>query len=263
MRKVLLFIVLLGLSTPAQAQQDMLDLQSVHIVNAPDVRNWTATTSITQLSFDGAVTRINFTKRDGPGRWPDVTPPGWSGPLEYTLWLFVQVNGQWVGSGFIQFWNGRDGSGSPSDPDVPSVYDKHWYYSPRWIPIYGHGAIVAGERIGFMVTSGNARDSVGPYGPQERSNVVVVAATDNGQFSFASPPAPSPMPEPAPQPSPAPLPSSEVLERLVAIETKLDGLIQSENDFHEKVGIAWKSIMTFVARYGAPVVAGLVAGKKF
>jgi hypothetical protein len=46
-----------------------------------------------------------------------------------------------------------------------------------------HGPIRPGESIGFLVTAGNARDSVGPV-LQERSNVVVVPATDNGSFTF-------------------------------------------------------------------------------
>ncbi len=163
---------------------DMLDLSAAQIVNAPDVRGWAQTAKITEVWFDGSVTRVNFTKKDGPDRWPDVVPPGWDGSLQYTLWLFLKINEQWVGSGFVQFWYGRDGSGSPADPDVPSVYHEHWYYGTRWSPMQEHGPIKAGEQIGFMVTSGNARDSVGPFGPQERSNVVVFPATDNGKVAY-------------------------------------------------------------------------------
>lgn len=182
---------------------DQLDLASAQIVNAPDVRSWPATAAITALSFGtNGQTRVEFTKKNGPDRWPDVTSPGWDGPLQYTLWLFLKIGGQWVGSGFIQFWNSRDGSGKADDPDVPSVYDQHWYYAPRWAPMHGHGPIAPGETIGFMVTSGNARDSVGPYGPQERSNVVVLAATDHGAFTFAETPTPEPIPVPPVPPIP-------------------------------------------------------------
>src|ERR1700704_6579995 len=92
---------------------DMFDLSAAQIVNAPDVRQWPMTAALTQISFDGSMTRVAFTKKNGPGRWPDITPKGWDGPLQYTLWLFLQIDGHWVGSGFIQFWNGREGSGSP------------------------------------------------------------------------------------------------------------------------------------------------------
>jgi hypothetical protein len=46
-----------------------------------------------------------------------------------------------------------------------------------------HGPIRTGERIAFLVTAGNARDSVGPV-LQERSNLVTIPATDNGSFTF-------------------------------------------------------------------------------
>jgi hypothetical protein len=164
---------------------DMIDLGAAVITNAPDVRSWPVTTSITRVSFgESGQTRVDFTKKNGADRWPDVVPPGWDGPLQFTLWLFVKNGEQWVGSAFIQFWHGRDGSGSPADPDVPSVYHQHWYYSPRWRPVYDHGPIQAGETIAFMVTSGNARDNVGPMSVQERSNVVTFAATDNGVYAF-------------------------------------------------------------------------------
>jgi hypothetical protein len=169
--------------TPPQPARPTIDLSTARIVNAPDVRGWPETATITKVSFDGATTRIEFTKQEGPNRWPDQTPPGWQGPLQYTLWLFLKIEGQWVGSGFIQMWHGRDGSGSSSDPDVPSRYHEHWYYGSRWSPMQDHGPIRSGELIGFMVTAGNARDSVGPM-LQERSNVVVFPATDNASFTF-------------------------------------------------------------------------------
>ena len=173
-----------ALAGGAPPDTNTIDLASARIVNAPDVRGWKQTAKITKLSFDGSVTRVAFDKQDGPGRWPDVTPPGWDGPLQYTLWLFLKIGNQWVGSAFIQFWHGRDGSGTRQDPDVPSVYHSHWYYGTRWSPINDHGPIRPGEPIGFMVTSGNGRDNVGPFGPMERSNIVVVPASDNATYTF-------------------------------------------------------------------------------
>jgi hypothetical protein len=184
---------------------DQIVLADARIVNAPDVTAWPMTAAITSLSFgEKGQTRIEFTKRRGPDRWPDVTPQDWDGPLQFTLWLFLKIAGQWVGSGFIQFWQDREGSGNPADPDVPSVYHKNWFYAERWQPLFAHGPIQPGEFLGFMVTSGNARDSVGPFGPQERSNIVVVPATDVGVFTFdgtVQPPAP---PDPGPVSPPAP-----------------------------------------------------------
>ena len=195
---------------------DMFDLSAAQIVNAPDVRQWPMTAALTQISFDGSMTSVAFTKKNGPGRWPDITPKGWDGPLQYTLWLFLQVDAYWVGSGFIQFWNGREGSGSSSDPDVPSLYHKNWFYAERWRPINGHGPIQPGEKIGLMVTSGNARDSGGPFGPSERSNVVVIAATDRGVFDF---PVDAPVPTPTPPPTPTPAAATLSPATKVTLET--------------------------------------------
>jgi hypothetical protein len=162
---------------------DMFDLSAAKIIAAPDARAWPITTALTQVSFDGSTTRVDFDKKDGPDRWADVTPDGWDGPLQYTIWLFLQIGGEWIGSGFVQMWHGRDGSGSPADPDVPSRYHKNWFYDARWAPMDSHGPIQQGEQIGFMVTAGNARNNQGPNGTQ-RSNVVLLAATDRGVFDF-------------------------------------------------------------------------------
>jgi len=260
------------------AQADMLNIQSAQIVNAPDVKGWPVTTALTAVSFDGAVTRVDFTKKDGPNRWPDVTPAGWQGPLEYTIWLFVNNGGQWVGSGFIQMWNGRDGSGSAADPDVPSLYDKHWYYAERWAPIFGHGPIRAGETIGFMVSSGNARDNVGPQSVQERSNIVTFAATDNGHFSFGSAPVPvptpTPVPVPVPTPVPVPLPSTDlgmqiltqqaidhaaVMAHIEELKTQLALTRQDIADFRAAVRSKWVAVVDSpIFKYTLAAITGFV-----
>lgn len=263
------FLVFLGVflvGTVAHCQ-DMIDISRAHIVNAPDVRTWPATARITGVSFADGVTRVAFTKQDGDSRWPDVVPPGWKEPLQYTLWLFVRNGDEWAGSGFIQFWHGRDGSGSPADPDVPSVYDKHWYYAARWTPVYGHGPIKPGENIGFMVTSGNARDNIGPNSVQERSNIVVFAATDTGTYSFdAGPPVPPPSPTPQP-PAPAPAPSSDVVARLQAIQDQLavikqdiDAGRKENRDFYANVKTTWDQVKGPLIKIVLPALAAFLAG---
>jgi len=179
----LVSLALLGFAIlRCSGQSDAFDLNNALIVDSPlDVASWPLTTAITNVTFDGSVSRIFFTKQNGPDRWPDVIPPGFNGPIEYTWWLFLNVDGKWAGAGFLEMWNGRDGSG-----DLPSTYDKDWYYSSRWAPLYGHGPIQPGEQIGFMVTSGDARDNKGPESVRERSNVVVFPASDNAVYNFPS-----------------------------------------------------------------------------
>jgi hypothetical protein len=269
---------------PAFAQADMLNIRDSRIVNAPNVADWPITTALTAVSFDGAVTRVDFTRKDGPNRWPDVTPTGWTGPLQYTLWLFVKNGNQWVGSGFIQFWHGRDGSGNAADPDVPSVYNKHWYYAERWSPIFGHGPIAPGEEIGFMVTSGNQRDSAGPDSVHERSNVVTFAATDNGHYSFSTTPTPVPVPTPVPAPTPAPvpvptpLPSTDLssvltmqavnhaseMAQLQELQTQLALVRQDIADFRAAVKSKWVAIMDSpIVKYGLAALTGFFLTHKW
>lgn len=274
MKKTLTSIVLLFTLSAQLAAQDALNLADAAIVNAPNVRTWPATATITELSFLEGTTRVVFSKEYGNGAWPDVTPAGWDGPLQYTLWLCLKTP-TWTCSAFIQFWNGRDGTGNSADPDVPSRWDQHWYYSSRWAPLFGHGQIQPGELIGLFVTSGNARDSAGPYGPQERSNVVVVPATDRGTFTFAPPPPvatppppvivvpPPPVVTPPPVVVPAPvLDLSGVQRQLAALTQEVrDGRAENRT-FFDGVKSIWAQIGEPLLKYVLPAVAAFVAGKK-
>lgn len=284
MKRILaLLLVLSFMPRTVFAQADMLNIHQAQIVNAPNVADWPITTALTSVSFDGAVTRVDFTKRDGPNRWPNVTPPGWEGPLEYTLWLFVKVQGTWVGSGFVQFWNGRDGTGTSADPDVPSRYMAHWYYSERWSPIFGHGPIAPGEDIGFMVTSGNQRDSVGPDSVMERSNVVTFPATDNGHYSFsaAAPPPVVTPPVVAPPVStppvmtpPSTLPATDWVlllnqqaidyQILLQLQEELKATRKDIADFREAVKSKWSAVVNNpVFKYGLAAVTGFLVTHKW
>src|SRR5262249_6234640 len=121
-------------------------------------------------------------------RWPDYVPPGWDGPLQYTVWAGVFVNGQWHVAGFIQMWRGRASTGAP----ILTDFATNWAYDPgRWGPMAGHHPQV-GESMLFFVTAGNARGVTGVTSVRERSNVVMVSlpANDTGSFSFPTTPPP-------------------------------------------------------------------------
>lgn len=163
-------------SIPTVPLPTRVAIGDVQIVNAPDVRGWHETAKISRVTFDGRTTWIEHTKQH---EWPNVRPPGWDGDLQSTVWLFLQIAGRWVGSAFIQLWRGRFDCG-----DVPSDFHINWYYGRRWTPLETHGPIRQGESIGLLVTSGNCRDSVGPFGPQERSNLVIVPASDVADYTW-------------------------------------------------------------------------------
>ena len=180
-----------------------LDLhQAILFDNPANLADWPVTTLITDVEFQyegGDGVHVEFSKRDD-GSWPDVTPPGWSGPLEYTLGIAENIGGQWYASAAIQFWRGLPASGgnlaedvSTQTPCIAFGYGstcqvaKNWYYDGRWGNLAGYQP-KTGELIGVFVVAGNVRGVTdGSQSPvRERSNVVLVPMPDfNGKkFTF-------------------------------------------------------------------------------
>jgi hypothetical protein len=161
---------------------DGIDLhQAVITGGSPrDVASWPITTQIDAMDFGNGV-RVDFSKKGGPGRWPDVTPPGWDGPLQYTLWMVVNVGGQWYTSGGVEFWYGLDRSGGPA-----AQFAYNWYYNPQvWGPLANHQP-GNGEQVGFFVTAGDAR-AKDVRSVTERSNVVAMPfPSGGGYFTFSA-----------------------------------------------------------------------------
>jgi hypothetical protein len=172
-----------GPGTPLPPSGASDTLTNSIVLNSPfDLPNWPVTTTITSLTLAPDGVNVQFSKRDGPGRWPDVVPPGFSGPLEYTLGMCLNISGQWYCSAVIQFWNGLDKNGGP-----PDQYALNWFYDPiRWAPMTGHQPAV-GETIGFFVCAGDCRNNhAGDVSPvKERSNVVLVPMPGSGGASFS------------------------------------------------------------------------------
>lgn len=84
------------------------------ILNNPStLADWPITTRITRLELRPDGIHVEFSKRDGGGSWPDITPPGWDGPLQYTLGMALKIGGRWYASAPIQFWITDGGSQSP------------------------------------------------------------------------------------------------------------------------------------------------------
>jgi hypothetical protein len=172
---------------PGTIPPDVVDLSQATVYNSPpDVASWPATTMITTLDIEMQGFQVLFDKRDGPGSWPDYTPPGFGGPIEYTLWSVERIGGKWQTSGVIQIW--RDPSDGLWIGGNPSGLAIDWYYDPgRWGPLSGYQPAV-GEPVGFFVTAGNARNVTAPGATSvlERSNVVIVPfpADTGATFTF-------------------------------------------------------------------------------
>jgi len=130
--------------------------------------------------MSGAGLSFQFSTKNS---WPDITPPGWDGPLQYTVWAVVNVNGRWATSGFIQMWRGRESTGAP----ILSEFATNWAYDARWGPMMGYHPH-AGEQMGFFLSAGNARGEGGVTSVRERTQVVMISlpAGDSGSFGFSA-----------------------------------------------------------------------------
>src|SRR5262245_59961054 len=102
---VCLALVLVSVPARAQTAQDQINLSQVTVYNSPgDIASWPITHAITGIKMapSGAPDAgLTFTAT-ALDVWPEYTPPGWDGPLQYTVWAVVRVNGAWYTSGFIQ-----------------------------------------------------------------------------------------------------------------------------------------------------------------
>ena len=164
-------------TTPTQPNPgDAINLSTAIIHNSPgDVANWPVTTTLSRLDLMPSGAHLEFSAQ---GSWPEVTPPGWLGGLQYTLWIVLNINGQLHASGCIEYWRGLYENGGPVNQ-----YAQNWYFDAiRWGVMTGHQPAV-GEQVGFFVTSGDARNN-GPNSVRERSNIVVVAFPSAGGRSF-------------------------------------------------------------------------------
>ena len=168
-------------SPSGPAPNDALNLGLAAVYNSPpDIASWPATSTITSMTMSGSAgLSFGFTTQNS---WPDVVPPGFSGPLQYTVWAVVNVNGQWYTSGFIQMWRGRASTGAP----IIQEFAQNWAYDGRWGPMNGHHP-QPGEQMGFFLSAGNARGESAVSSVRERTNVIVVSlpAGDSGVFNFS------------------------------------------------------------------------------
>ncbi len=146
---------------------DGLDMSQASIFNnPPDLASWPVTANITLIDFSTGRLIVDFDRRDGGNRWPDV--PFGTGNLEYTLGMCLNISGRWDCSAAIQFWYGRDLS---EGGDIDKI-GRDWFYDNRWGPMTGHQPAM-GEKVGIFVAAGNLRDSGIVY-TKERSNVVLI-----------------------------------------------------------------------------------------
>ncbi len=158
-----------------------IDLSQVTLYsNPPDLASWPVTTTLTEVDFTNDGVHVEFSKIDGADRWPDVVPPGWAGPLQYTIGMVECIGGQWYTSAVVEVWYGLDVAGGNVAAD--NQVATNWYYDAnRWGLLAGRQP-ATGETIGIFVAAGNLRNITADDPAQspvmERSNVVLVQMPD-------------------------------------------------------------------------------------
>lgn len=168
-------------AAPCPGGPGELDLhQAILHDNPPNLADWPVTTSLTEIDFTNDGVHVLFSKIDGPDRWPDIIPPDWEGPLQYTLGMVECIDGQWHASAAIQYWYGLAASGG--NVALDNQVANNWYYDAgRWGELAGRQP-ATGEIIGIFVVAGNARavheDDPLQSPVMERSNVVLVPMPD-------------------------------------------------------------------------------------
>ena len=141
-------------STPASFVAQTFNFATARIWDNPsDLGTWPIGARITYLEFTGFSMRVDFDRREGPNRWPDVVPPGWNGALQYTLGMCRNIAGEWNCSAVVQFWYGRS-----LDETAPAsrFWREWWYDGGRWGPLASNPP-QEGEMVGIFVAAGDLR----------------------------------------------------------------------------------------------------------
>ncbi|MFN7984435.1 MAG: hypothetical protein U0Q11_21535 [Vicinamibacterales bacterium] len=168
-------------STPAGA--DGINMNQAVIENSPvDLASWCVGAKITNITFLANSFRVEFSRRDGGNRWPDFVPPGWGGPLQYTLGMCLQINGRWSCSAVVEFWYQR----SLDESAPPWAISRDWFYDGRWGTLAGKQP-ATGEQVGIFVCAGDCRNKTvsDPGSLKERSNIQIVPWSNSGGPSYS------------------------------------------------------------------------------
>jgi hypothetical protein len=154
--------------------------RAIMMANPPDFMvTWAQTATITSVEFGPSDFFVDFDKRNGPDRWPDV--PFGTGSLQYTLGMCLNLygRGQWYCSAAIQYWFGRANGASVH-------IGRDWFYDPvRWGPLAGYQP-ANGELVGIFVGAGNLRDKRDGSGSYVRERSSVLLMPFGGQYGLNS-----------------------------------------------------------------------------
>jgi hypothetical protein len=146
----------------------MIPIDRIQPINGPnDVFTFPATAEISELAFRPGGLRIVHSRQ---GLWPPVSIDGKASAdddQEATLWVILQINGDWVGAGMERL---RPRQTDKPEPDDPLGFVSEWVSGRNFGPFNGH-VIRNGDPIGFMVVAGSTRLGA-MFTVKERSKVI-------------------------------------------------------------------------------------------
>ncbi len=189
---------------------DAFDPGLARVHNSP-IPAWPVTAALTKLEFRPEGVSVEFSKKDCADRWPDVTPPGWTGPIQYTLWIGMRIIGEWHIAGILEYWYGLDASGGNVIENNQIAIN--WTYDCDVMKRQP----LPGERVAFLVTAGSQRQKE-VFLVHERSQVVTVPfpATLPAVFTFDEA-----VPDPVPIPVPPSVDLGPLYARIAYLERRL------------------------------------------
>jgi hypothetical protein len=236
LRSAICALALLLSASSARAADD-IDLGRATIVNSPaDLARWPVTAHLTRVTFAGTQWSVDFDRRlSNP--WPDFVPPGWDGPLQYTLGLCLNRGG-WVCSAVVEFWQHRLEQEGPASHAATDAIAREWFYDARWGALAGQQPS-PGEPVGIFVCAADCRNrsTAWPGAPQMRSDVRLVTWGQSAAWSSDEPVPVGPQPPvavPTVQPMPQPV-DPALVARLEALEHSVQALMTSVPDLEQRL----------------------------
>ena len=168
-RGIAIVAVVMGWASVASAQVavDEIAPQSVTWHGSAAVGTWPITARLDGMEWRpgaGLIPRYSTGALDG---WPDGTPAGWDGPLQFTLWACVQIP-TWHCGGFMLFWRGRESTGAhwlEPAPAGPQAGTNNWQanwadkFSPTGYPPMSAYVPSEGDDVAFFLAAGGNRTS--------------------------------------------------------------------------------------------------------
>lgn len=207
--------------------QDAIDISQATLTPLVAGRPVTATITRIDLRPDGM--HIEFTKKDGPGRWAPapIGVPGSGDNIHYTVWMGARLSDGWHLAASLNVWDGLDnfgganrdpvdGGGFDSITNPNHIRQNVWYLDPA----LKSRTPVVGEGIAFMVTAGGDR-GMSEHTVLERSNVVIATMPGpaGASYKFGDVVTPPDVPVDLP---PVPPPADAILDAITMLHADVE-----------------------------------------